>query len=444
MTHDVTSRVMEDFIAQERRARELAEKETADYLGLLSEIAMRLDGVRFEAMRKKDPRVPKAWNVDDWRDYLAPLIARSMVTSGQVWGTVTTEASAPRKEDLAIIEDLRKKLGEAQALLAIAQHTKEEQTQGSSDTPARQPEKARDLTQTGAQGNQYKSKPAHQAMRVTAQNAVETVKVEITVPPYMELLDITRDLLANPMPLPGDKKYEDLRKDPQRPWHKYYAVISMVGKYGLSAVMEMSQLISDAYGGKPKPSSSPVRKVFDNLIEYRYLAGNTYASGAGTSALLLHFTPEGAVLYKDVTGQAPVESEWERMVRLHRGSEDTAHAAGCIIFGLQARWLGYKTVLLPEVNGPARPDLSVEKDGKRLMVEVELGTKEHVAKWRNLASLNDGQVAICAATAQSRERLMGDCTLAKIPGVATDLERFKAVKYGEDDHGALLWTYRWS
>ncbi len=93
--------------------------------------------------------------------------------------------------------------------------------------------------------------------------------------------------------------------------------------------------------------------------------------------------------------------------------------------------------------GKARPDFVVEKDGQRLAVEVELSQKDNIVKWRNLAALNGGRVAFCAGTQARRERLAGDCKLAKLPGVAVDIERFKARPYGEEEHVSPLWVEEW-
>jgi len=43
-------------------------------------------------------------------------------------------------------------------------------------------------------------------------------------------------------------------------------------------------------------------------------------------------------------------------------------------------------------------------------------------KWKNLAGLNGGQVALCAADGEGRARLVRDCKAEGLGGVATDLE----------------------
>ena len=76
-------------------------------------------------------------------------------------------------------------------------------------------------------------------------------------------------------------------------------------------------------------------------------------------------------------------------------------------------------------------------------VEIELGQKESPSKWRNQAKLNGGKVALCAATPDTRKRLVGDCRLAKLSGMATDLETLVKVKHSTIREETPLWLEEW-
>jgi len=431
LTGAVASRVMDDFIAQERRAREKAERELAACLEFLAELAVRLDGEGFEVLRRNNPAIPRSWSLEEWRDYLLPA-ANDVVFRSIRW--VAPSTPKPDEQAQAELDRLRQQLAESQARLAIAERSSQELAQVASR------QAAAPVSRQAAPEVRYKPQAAHQAIRVTAQTAAAVLTRETPIPAYLELLDDVRTLMTNPPPAPA--KYRELA-DGDRPWHKYIASVYMVGKHGLSAVMEMATLMS-AVLGSVKPGSTSLRNIFDNMRKYGYFYGETL-SVAGLSVGLLRLTPEGAAMYQAVTGYEPVETEWERLERLHRGGQDTAHAAACLIFALQARWRGYQTTLLPDLPeaGKARPDFVVAKDGEKLAVEVELSTKDNIAKWRNLAALNDGKVAFCAGTQARRERLAGDCKLAKIPGFAVDIERFKATPYGKEAHVSPLWIEEW-
>ena len=98
-----------------------------------------------------------------------------------------------------------------------------------------------------------------------------------------------------------------------------------------------------------------------------------------------------------------------------------------------ARVRGWATQIAPDSDGPAAPDLIVIGHGQKHLVEVELsarGGQKQTRKWRNLAEAQ-GHVALCAPTAKVRERLVGDCKLAKLSGVATDLYSLNIDKNGE-------------
>lgn len=425
----VAARAIDDLIAQERRSRQKLESELAAFIDLLTELAVRLGGEAFENLRRDNPGIPKSWRPEDWKAYLLPAATNAMFRSIR-WDTQRPGGSELQQEEIA---KLRKQLEEVQARLAIAERAAQEAQATSKVTAAPAPQ--RDVPSVW-----FKPKEPHQAVKVTPQTAATVQFAERAIPPYMTILEDIRLIMTNTPPAPA--KYKELASG-DRPWHKYFAAVYMIGKHGLSATMEMANLMSDVLGSV-KPGSSSLRKIFGNMRTYGYFYGETL-SVAGLNIGLLRLTPEGAAMYKAVTGQDPVETEWERLERLHRGSEDTAHAAACLVFALQARWRGYQTTLLPELQdaGKARPDFLIEKDGERLAVEVELSQKENIAKWRNLAAINGGKVAFCTGTQARRERLTGDCKLAKIPGVAVDIERFKVTPYGEEEHISPLWVEEW-
>ena len=62
-TNTVASRAMDDFIAQERRARQKVEADLAACLELLTELAVRLGGEAFENLRRDNPGIPKSWEI---------------------------------------------------------------------------------------------------------------------------------------------------------------------------------------------------------------------------------------------------------------------------------------------------------------------------------------------------------------------------------------------
>jgi len=61
--------------------------------------------------------------------------------------------------------------------------------------------------------------------------------------------------------------------------------------------------------------------------------------------------------------------------------------------------------MLPSASGPAVPDMALARGRERFYVEVELGVQED-GKWRNLAALQEGQVAVVAAGPEERKEFV--------------------------------------
>ena len=87
----------------------------------------------------------------------------------------------------------------------------------------------------------------------------------------------------------------------------------------------------------------------------------------------------------------------------------------------------------------------IDYDGRRTYVEVELSEKENPAKWRNLAALNDGHIAVCAGNAAQRARLVGDCKQLGLSGAATDLQTLvqEFMTHREAAHALPLFCETW-
>ncbi len=79
-----------------------------------------------------------------------------------------------------------------------------------------------------------------------------------------------------------------------------------------------------------------------------------------------------------------------------------------------------------------------------VMAYWELGDTETIAKWRNQSTRNDGRTALCVATEKSRNHLVGECKLDKLPGIATDLESLIMGKFKNINSDSPLWMESWN
>jgi hypothetical protein len=140
-----------------------------------------------------------------------------------------------------------------------------------------------------------------------------------------------------------------------------------------------------------------------------------------------------------------VESDWERLMRLHEGEKQEGHTLAVLLFASAARLRGWTVEVLPEVNGNARPDLVITRGEQRLYVEVETGTRLHDgnAKWRMNAELNGGRVALVARNVEERGVLVSDCRHAADHGHAADVETLIAGRLVEVSEGDPLWAEEW-
>ena len=126
-------------------------------------------------------------------------------------------------------------------------------------------------------------------------------------------------------------------------------------------------------------------------------------------------------------------------MRLHGGEDQQGHALLVLLFAWQARKRGWDVAVCPPVNGPAKPDVLIEKGGESIYVEVEgeSGTPERrMRKWRNMVDLQ-GFVALVAPDEGTRRRLAQEAKAASRRGMATD------IKYLLDHLEAPLWADTW-
>jgi hypothetical protein len=422
-------RVQQDLGDAECKQRQAAEKLARELAKVLQEVATLFDGGRLEAFRREDPKVPLYWTPNDWRTFFA----ETPLPSKDSWGG----AGNPRVAELErSIVELKARLGETEALLVRL------------GTPG-----------TDALIVQAPIRPVVQpSKRWTRQDVKQSLPTPLPVtldlpagmtPPVAGLLSQVRELWsALPATCPaafqkalpgGGRTGEDLKKAYQRYWMTLY----LIGGCRLNAKFEIEDLLALVSGMTSRAGS--LGRIIDDLLEASILVGETVQINSPKSSLrLLRLSPDGKRLFKILFARDPEETDWDRLVRLHEGDRFPEHTLAVLIFALHARKRSYATQVLPPVEKTkAVPDLQVLRGEEKWYVEVELGQKESPTKWRNTANLNGGKVALCAATPATRQRLVGDCRLDKLPGMATDLETLIKVKHSTITDQNPLWVESW-
>ncbi len=222
-----------------------------------------------------------------------------------------------------------------------------------------------------------------------------------------------------------------------QPWTEYrlLAALALSGwsfRYGLAH--------ADAMSKETNPNGGQTKRAFRQLTS----AGlwEEQRVRITVNAVLVRLTPLGHSLLTEV-GLTPVESEWERIERLHRGdtSRQLRHTAAICAFAYHARKRGYDTQVCPEVDGSAEPDILLTNGDEMLYVEVQRQGGERwrrAAKWRNLLRLQD-EVILCTATPQQAIRYAAEAqSIGADRGRITDLATL--LREEPDD----LFTHQWT
>ena len=429
-------RVQDDLIADEQQQRQVAERLARDLAKVLQEVATAFDGSRLEDLRRSDPNVPKYWTPADWRKFFEEVPPQTR--NGWSVGSDNNRVAELERR----CAELQNRMQQTELILKPAVVAEPPAAVNSATVVAKV------YTQEdAARENEKKGQPATKSMPTPEPVAI--VLAEGAVPPIGNLLVQVRQVwsgLPNTCPasfqkmLPGGGRTgETLKKAYQRYWLTLY----LIGACQLNAKFEIEDLLALAMGMSSRAGS--LGRIIEDLQEANILIGQTLQINSPKSSLrLLKLSPEGVRLFSILFEKEPLETDWECLVRLHEGDRFPEHTVAVLIFALHARKRGWATQILPPVKGTkAVPDLLVMRGTEKLYVEVELGQKESPTKWRNQAALNDGKVALCAATPDTRARLGGDCRLAKLRGVATDLESLVKVKHSTITDQDPLWLESW-
>jgi hypothetical protein len=391
-------RALSDLIAAERDLRESAERLARDYRALVLELAQRLAGEALETRRREDPAVPHSWTPAEWRAFFLTALPKG---GGWTASNNGHHAALERK-----IEQLEKELAGVRERLSQAQMA------------LAKVERERDHAQREAE--RWKAKAEEKPKVQGSETAVQR-----RLPTLDDLPDLYRtlvhDLERMIIPQAPGRFEKALRPEDGIRYRRKVLILKAISAMGLCARLEIDRVISVVEGISPRTNS--VRRPAEELVESGLLIGDSLRieHPITTGLAVYRLSEDGKALCRE-WGWSVVENEWERVLRLHQGEAQEAHTVMLLAFALHARLRGWNAVVLPGVQGTnAVPDVLVERGEERWYVEVERGDGSR-RKWQNLATLNGGQVALCAADGEGRARLVRDCKAEGLGGVATDLE----------------------
>jgi uncharacterized protein YjiS (DUF1127 family) len=429
MSADVRTNILDDLLDAERHFRQQAENALRELQSVLIEQARRMAGTQMEELRRLDPGAPESWRAEHWRQFF-----ESLPLSGENNGwnhNLLAELEKLKSENQA----LHQKMASFSTSL-VAEHLNHSPVMEAAFTPVDPQAASLALTDSSLA-----------CQELGAQEILMPEKVFF----HASLLGELRRLsLPTSLPVRFQSHFSTVglnESGRDRQVRRKLFVLYLLGR-GLDIRLEMDHLISQVEGIGSR--SGALRRLYDGMVDKNLASRQVMEmSSPNTSLAMLQLTEDGRQLCQTLGWQAG-ESERQRIERLHQGQQSPQHTLAILIFAMHARLRGYRVEVLPELEElktRAVPDVAVSRDqagqiSARFYVEVELSHKELDAKWRNLAQLQ-GQVALCARNAQARARLVGDCKLKDLHGVATDLESLIACKVPEISGSTPLWIEKW-
>ena len=424
-------RAINDLLTAERQLREQSEKHVQDLRQLILETALRLDGERFEAIRREDPAVPVSWTVSAWRQFLRDI------PSTKGWGVSVMLSNAPtqREQDLfQQVEALKSQLDEAYKQLESERQRSEIAS--------------RALAEMNAASRQV-NVPANVPERVPMEEAIKLDIPVGTIPMQGYIIEDVRSLaklLPKHPPAPFDKILDGGHRvggDLVRVYQRYWMAVYLVGRWGLSASLEIEHIIAALDGVSSRSGS--LRRILEDLTNSKIFVQQKLEMDTPRTALVVNRLSElGEKLYQALFNETPMENEWSQVLCLSNESV-SEHDMAILFFTMHARKCGWMTRLFPTVPSeqPVISDVLVGRGSERYYVKMALERQEPAVSWKELANLNNGNAALCSSTIDLRRRLTGDCQLDHIAGMATDIETLVKMKYKIMDHNTDLWVEHW-
>ena len=405
------NRMLEDTIQVERDLRARSEGIIGQYREAMKKVAFALAGVDLENARLHNPDQINTWDPETWAAFLIEKVKKdntSAVSSG--WGgTVKVEKPAGKNGASAEeLENTKRTIKELRLLLG-------QKDRGIGELE----ETIRSFSSENASLRKRRSKSGSSSQQKQCDQTQDVYGIH-------EIITDKLRVLRNPNP-PAAFESRLVVKEPLR-YRRQVKTLYVLSQFGLSNRMEIDRVISAAEGLTLR--SFGVRRPIDELAETGLVKAEVLevTKPFETSLKVLRLTDDGKKLCQ-AFGWDIIPSEWERLVEDHQAEREKVHTLGILAFTMHARLRGWDVEVLPEVNGPSKPDVAVKHGDEHYYVEVEGSTKPKDQKWKNLAAAHpQGKAAICAFDPDARKRLVGDCKLAGISGVATDL---KTLIFGE-------------
>jgi hypothetical protein len=474
---DYRDRNMNDLITAERGLRSTAERTSKELRSLLAELAFRFAGTKLEETRRTQPSAPDNWGPGEWRDFFASVVVANNASSwnGHVdvgaLNVKLAHVTEERDRLMAMVSNLEKEQQQRINLVAGKDQQLAEKERLIQNLRA-------ELRKANEQIMNNHNQPVGAAPAVVVEKPQEKPVVNsawkpapISVPggianalmatdesstnrhPDDQSLSVapvtaasvSTDILDDGFAYVEEDRFlrmvEDLtvfdtkdvpsafrgRVEDDTPLKKkrQEMILYLVSRYGVSTNLELDRLLATAE--KVRSRSNSIRTPGEALVRNGLMTTikleikNPYS----TSLNISYLTEDGKKLCRAWGWGEPVETDWERIVRLHQGNREEmkAHTLGMVVFAMHARFRGWTVDILPELpNCLTPPDMAVIRGREEYLVEFETGKVEKPHKWQNIAKEHSqGKVAVCTYTPEDTASQVADAAQMRLSGVATNL-----------------------
>jgi len=412
----VRDRMFSQLLEAERAAKQDALTLVDGFRKVLFQIAQQMDGESVQSMQRAAPGVFQVYSPAQWFLFFDAALRRK--PARQVGSSGPASADEERVQALTaelagVREQLEREQRQTRDLRAALEDARRDLQSARQERERAGGDKQRRDARSKGKTIPTKANPA-----VTAATSVQ--KSGDGKPAPAVSLQAAAAFANWRMPTCPARFERHLSEDPDR-YRRQCKSLYLLSAYGYGSRLESDYLVGMSEGLASRSGS--LRGAIDELAE-RGLAVEqaltVETEGFKTSLTVHRLSKEGRELC-GLFGWQVIESEWERLIRMHEGERFPQHTLGVLAFALHARVRGWQAQVLPEVQGHAAPDVRIEKGEESFYVEVEMGDRRKDDKWRTLAAMQ-GRVALCAATIAQRQQLATDCRRMKLSGLATDLQ----------------------
>lgn len=212
-----------------------------------------------------------------------------------------------------------------------------------------------------------------------------------------------------------------------------YTLLEILAKDGISLQVEL------AYRFGATSSNPNFNRLIKRLCDHDLIITHTLPLGVVNKVSVVQLTDYGKERMAQM-GVPPIESEYERILRLHDGANQPKHTAQVLFTAYQARIRGLKVSVMPFEKDDGtpwyQPDLEITNGYLTYPVEVETHSRNKPEKW-----LYKREANVVLPNPKIRQLVVERLKRLGVPGRATDLRTLALLH--RRGNLSTFWLERW-